>query len=85
MPNPIHPSEEFLPPCHVCKKVWQRKDTDKYFYHESIGVVCQHHHGAQKWYDDMLQFAEEEWEKNMPKDEWAEKMEYLFPHDSLAE
>lgn len=52
MPN--HPSKEFLPPCFVCKKVWQRKDTDKYLYHESIGVVCQHHHGAQKWYDDLL-------------------------------
>lgn len=46
--------KENLPPCKICKKVWKREETDKYVYHESVGIVCRHHHGVQQWYDELI-------------------------------
>lgn len=56
--KPMH--EEDVPPCRCCKKVWKREDTGKWLYHKSVGVVCQDHHGVQKWYDELLAKANAE-------------------------
>lgn len=53
-------SKESIQPCIICGKVWQIKDVDKWVYHESRGVVCQHHHGVKEWYDDLIKKANEE-------------------------
>jgi len=55
-------SKEYLPPCVICKKVWQRKDTDKYVYHNSKGVVCRHHEGVKEWFWELVQKANKELE-----------------------
>jgi hypothetical protein len=60
MPKPSNPiCEELLPPCHICGKIWKRKDVAHWLYHESIGVVCRHHHGIQEWYDNLLKEIKE--------------------------
>ena len=63
--KPLPPSEEFLPPCKICGKVWQRKDAldRKWVYHDSVGVVCCHHHGVKEWYQDLLTKSLKELEK----------------------
>lgn len=49
-----HPSEEDTAPCFICKKVWKYKDSGKWVFHDSVGIVCIHHEGVQKWYDNLL-------------------------------
>lgn len=39
-------SEEELSPCIICGKVWKRKENDGYVWLQSVGVMCQHHHGV---------------------------------------
>jgi hypothetical protein len=51
---------EFVPPCVICGKRWQRKDADKWVYHDSRGAVCLDHHGVKEWYDEMLAKADQE-------------------------
>ena len=60
MPNNIPIWEECISPCKICGKVWKRKDVSHWLYHNSIGVVCRHHHGVQKWYDDLLKEANDQ-------------------------
>jgi len=52
MTQPLH--EENLSPCVKCNKIWKRKDTDKYVYHSSVGVVCVDHKGVKEWYNKLL-------------------------------
>lgn len=47
-------SEEELSPCVICKKVWRRKDTAEYVYHESRGIVCRRHPGVMQWHNELL-------------------------------
>ena len=51
-------SKEFITPCIICHKSWQRRDVDKYVYHISMGVVCRHHHGVKEWYDGIIAEAD---------------------------
>jgi len=59
-------SEEYLPPCVICKKVWQRKDAleGKYVYHDSKGVVCRHHPGVMEWINELIEKADKELEND---------------------
>ena len=47
-------SEEEIPPCKICGKVWKRKETNGWVYHVSAGVVCRHHSGVKDWYAQLL-------------------------------
>lgn len=51
---------EALPPCFICKKVWKRKNSDKFVYHDSKGIVCRHHPGVMEWYNDLIEKANKE-------------------------
>jgi len=51
-------SEEFIPPCWVCGKVWQRKDNIRWVYFNEI-VICLSHKGAAKWYNAAIKLAEQ--------------------------
>ena len=51
-------SEESVPPCWVCGKVWQRKDTDEYAYFQEI-VIRLNHKFAHKWYNAAIKLAEQ--------------------------
>jgi len=46
-------SEEKIPPCKVCGKVWRRKDADKWVYANGI-VACRKHHGVNRWYAEEM-------------------------------
>ena len=48
-------SEELLPGCVICGKQWMRKETDRYVYHDSKGVVCVRHEGVVEWHNDLVQ------------------------------
>jgi hypothetical protein len=52
-------SDETVPPCCICKKVWQRKDYEQWVYHVSRGVVCRKHPGVMDWYNETLRKANE--------------------------
>ena len=45
---------EFVHPCVICGKRWQRKDVGKWVYHESQGVLCLKHKGVEEWYNRLL-------------------------------
>jgi hypothetical protein len=47
----------YTPPCFICGKKWKRADTDSWCYHDSVGVVCRHHHGVYHWYQNLLMEA----------------------------
>lgn len=55
-----HPENDMLLTCVVCGKQWERHETDKYYYHDSIGTVCAHHHGVKGWYDELIEIADKE-------------------------
>ncbi len=50
--------EEYVQPCYVCGKIWQRKDAKKWHYFHDI-LVCRHHPGVQEWYRGALKMSEE--------------------------
>ena len=52
--------KDLLTPCYVCKKQWSKKDTEKYYSHESIGIICRHHQGVTKWYNELVSQTKEE-------------------------
>ncbi|MBU1621764.1 MAG: hypothetical protein KKF27_20405 [Gammaproteobacteria bacterium] len=59
-------SKESIPPCWVCGKIWQRKDTDKYGYFQGI-VICLNHKYAKKWHNAAIRLAEEKIKKEVLK------------------
>ena len=61
-------TDEKLSPCIVCKKVWKRGEVDKYVYHNSVGVVCLHHHGVKEWYKQLLIQASKSLISILPQD-----------------
>ena len=57
-------SEEFIPACWVCGKVWQRKDSNKWLFFNDM-VVCRNHPGAKEWYNGALILAEEKYKLHL--------------------
>lgn len=60
-------SEEFIQPCWVCEKVWQRKDTNKYLYFNGI-LICKDHKYAQQWYNAVGHLSDKKFELEMVKE-----------------
>jgi len=56
--RPERETDQPLPPCYVCGKVWMRGDSG-WVYHDSVGVVCRDHHGVKEWYSEMLRSTED--------------------------
>jgi len=50
--------EEYIPACWVCGKLWQRMDSEKWYYFNEI-VVCKDHPGALDWYMGALELSGE--------------------------
>ena len=48
-----HPSEENIPSCKICKKIWKRKDADRWVYYDGT-VCCLHHRGVQEWIKEKM-------------------------------
>ncbi len=46
--------------CYVCKKERFKDESSTWVYHQSVGIVCVHHHGVKQWYNDLLKSAENE-------------------------
>ena len=51
-------SLEFLQPCWVCGKIWQRKDSEKWYYFNEI-LICKCHDGADEWFSGARKLAME--------------------------
>jgi hypothetical protein len=47
-------ANETIPGCKICGKIWKRKETDNYYYHDSVGVVCRNHKGVEEWYNELF-------------------------------
>jgi hypothetical protein len=54
MTEQLNVENEYITPCVICGKIWQRKDIDNWVYHSSKGTVCTHHHGVTKWYSELI-------------------------------
>ena len=54
-------SEETIPACWVCERVWKRKDSDKWFYFNGM-TICRNHPYARKWYIAIFRLAEQKCE-----------------------
>ena len=54
-------SEDVIPPCKICGKVWQRKNFKKWYYYKGV-VVCTGHKGAYEWLKDLYIKAQAEYE-----------------------
>jgi hypothetical protein len=50
--------DEFVPPCYVCGKVWQRKDVEKWCFFSGI-LACKDHPGVLDWYTGAVKMSEE--------------------------
>ena len=49
--------EEHVPACLVCGKLWQRKDSKKWFYFNGI-LVCKEHPGVSDCYGVALKMID---------------------------
>lgn len=50
--------DEFLTPCYICGKVWQRKDHKKWVFFSGI-LACKDHPGVSEWYKGAQRISEE--------------------------
>jgi len=48
--------EEKVPPCKICKKVWRRKDYEKWVYYGGT-LACLSHKGVEEWYNEKLRLG----------------------------
>ena len=49
-------NEDVLP-CHICGKVWKRKDAGKWVYYDGV-LACIDHNGVKEWYNNKLKMME---------------------------
>jgi hypothetical protein len=49
--------EETVTACLICRKIWKRKDADKWIFCKGFGVLCKCHNGVMEWYDEKLEEA----------------------------